>query len=329
MDGPKRDGIKRDRLAEIIECLRAANAEGLVSAAGLDALSGLSGRKTLGAIQRLTSLFADEADACYLEVGVYQGLTLIANAALHRGFPCFGIDNFSLLDPRGENLGIVNDRIARFGTTNAHLINEDFEGAFTHLDDHLQGRRIAVYFVDGAHDYRSQLMGLILALPFLHDDAVILVDDANFPFVRQSTRDFLIGFPAFKMVFEAYSPAHPANQSGDDLARWEAGWLNGVNVLVRDPHGRLPDMLPETPHDRTLYVNEWLVHRLQLAELAPVAVELAQAICAGDLEAERKGRAALLERYNERQAEFAARFADRNTYSAGLPEARFNELDRS
>ncbi len=47
------------------------------------------------------------------------------------------------------------------------------------------------------------------------------------------------------------------------------------------------------------YFNEWRVHWLRRAELAPVAVAvaLADAICAGDLAAEEKARRALLNAY--------------------------------
>ncbi len=313
-------------MEKIFRSIRDADTEGLLSDKGLDELGGLSGKKTLGALQRLIALFAGDPSACYLEIGVYQGLTLLSNAVQYPDFPCFGIDNFSLLDPRGENLDIVKKRMSRLKVKNAVLINEDFEDAFAHLDDTLKGRKIAVYFVDGAHNYRSQFMGLVLAMPFLHENAVILIDDANFQFVRQSTRDFLIAFPDFKMIFESYSPAHPANMAPDVLAEWEESWLNGINILVRDRGGRLPDMTPEVRRNGELYVNEWLVHRLQMAEIAPEAVELAQAICWGDAKQETERRQALLQQFESLREKFSTRFPDRNTYSEGLTGSRFNEI---
>jgi hypothetical protein len=316
----------RDMLAEIFSALRAADDTGPISDKGLDVLGGLSGRKTIGALQRLVSLFQTDPSACYVEVGVYRGLTLLTTALHAPAMPCFGIDNFSLLDPEGINLNIVRSRMAQLDARNAQLINEGFEEAFSHIDDYLCGRRIAVYFVDGAHDYRSQLMGLILALPFLHEHAVILVDDANFQFVRQSTRDFLIGFPEFKLIFDAYSPAHPANLAEAERKHWEDGWLNGINILVRDPQNRLPAMHPETRLNTDLYVNEWLIHRLQMAELAPDALRMAQAMCLGNAVEEAREKEALQRRFANMQAKLATRFPDRNTFSDGLPEGRFNRL---
>ena len=71
---------------------------------------------------------------------------------------CFGVDNFRILDPEKKNLRIVEERISAFGVSNVRLINEDFEATLTDLDEHLGGAKVGVYFIDGPHDYRSQLM---------------------------------------------------------------------------------------------------------------------------------------------------------------------------
>ncbi len=311
-------------LEQVFACVDTADREGLASERGLGVLEGLSGRKTVGVLQRLAGLFAADEDACYLEVGVFQGLTLLALALAHPRLPCFGVDDFSILDSEGRNLALVKERIGELEATNAVLINEGFETAFDHLDDHLKGRRIGLYFYDGAHDYRSQLMGLMLVRPFLTGDAVVVVDDANYEFVRQATRDFLLTDDDFKMVFEGYSPAHPANLDVATLKHHEAGWLNGVHVLARDPADVLPRMLPPVDHEKSLYVNDWLVHRHQFARLAPEALDLAQATCGKDAVAREKREAALRSRFAEAQDLVAERFPDRNTMSDGLPEGRFN-----
>jgi hypothetical protein len=212
--------------------------------------------------------------------------------------------------------------MGKLSVTNAHLINMGFEEAFENMSANLQGRKIAVYLIDAAHDYRSQLMGLLVAKPFLHDRAVILIDDANYPCVRLSTRDFLIADGAFKMIFEGYSPDHPVNMDPKTLVQWREGWITGVNILVRDPEGLLPDMLPPTEPSRELYVNDSLIHRMALAELAPEALRLGQAICFGD--PEDKAREALVSRFRAGRDEFKQRRRDRNVYSNGLTEGRFN-----
>jgi predicted O-methyltransferase YrrM len=309
---------------QVLDIIRDTEDGGLLSDRRAEGLSGISGLKTVGVLQRLARLFAGERNACYLEIGVFQGLTLVSTALEAPRLPCFGIDNFATLDPEGKNQSIVRERLERFGATNAILIDADFEDALEGLDGHLGGRKIAVYFVDGPHDYRSQMVCLLAALRHLHDRAVIVIDDANYPDVRWSTRDFLLGHPEFKLLFDAYSPAHPANMTAEEKETHESGWLNGVQVLVRDPDGALPDMIPPTdPAERTLYRNEWLAHRLRLAELAPEALTLADAVCTGGEEAE--ARESLKSRYESLGGRVAERAPDRNTHSAGLTPGRFND----
>lgn len=317
----------RDHIERVLGIIQDTEDGGLLTDRRADGLSGISGLKTVGVLQRLARLFAGERDVCYLEIGVFQGLTLVSTALEAPELPCFGIDNFATLDPDGTNQSIVRERLDRFGVTNATLIDADFEVALEGLDAHLGGRKVGVYFVDGPHDYRSQLVCLLAGLRHLHDRAVIVIDDANYPDVRWSTRDFLTGHPEFKMVFDAYSPAHPANMTADEKAVFEAGWLNGVQILVRDPDGDLPAMMPPTdPTERTLFLNEWLAHRLRLAELAPEALALADAVCTKDENAEAAARENLESRYRDGKNLFAGRLPDRNMNSAGLAPSRFNRL---
>ena len=155
---------------------------------------------------------------------------------------------------------------------------------------------------------------------------MIVIDDANYADVRWSTRDFLNGHPEFKMIFDAYSPAHPANMTREEKETHESGWLNGIQILVRDPDGDLPAMMPPTePTERTLFLNEWLAHRLRLAELAPEALTLADAVCVGDEEAEKEANAVLRKEYADLKERLEDRFADRNTHSAGLAQVRIND----
>lgn len=313
-------------IQSVIDAIKAAESDGPLPHSGSDALGGLSGHKTIGLLQRLAVNAAADPDTCYLEIGVFQGLTLLSVALTAPGLACFGIDDFSILDPEGHNLGIVNRRLSDLGAKNASLINADYEAALHQLDSHIGDRKCGVYFVDGAHDYRSQLLALLLGERFLSEHGVIVIDDANYAYVRRSTQDFLLARPDFKLVFDAYSPAHPANLDAKTLARFEASWLNGIHVLVRDPGNTLPVMTPPLSDDRALYVNDWLVHRHGLAVLAPEALALAAAVCDGDDAAEAEARARLIERKNVNPVPgLAPEFPDRNTYSKGLPEFRLNE----
>ena len=310
----------------ILAAIQETEADGLLSDHRAEGLSGLAGLKTVGVLQRLAKLMSADETACYLEIGVFQGLTLVSTALDAPDLPCYGIDNFRILDPNDENLGIVKDRMTTFKTENAKLINMDFEAALESLEDYIGDRKVGLYLIDGPHDYRSQLVCLLLAKRHLHDRAVIVIDDANYPDVRMATRDFLLSHLDFKMIFEAYSPAHPANLEPAELPKWEDGWLNGVNILVCDPDGMFPDMMPPIIEDRTLYFNEWLVHRLRLAELAPEALALAEQVCRGDTEPETTATRDLIKKYDQTIDLFDNRTQDRNVYSNDLPKGKFNEM---
>lgn len=308
----------------VLSAIRETEKEALLSDHRNEGLSGLAGLKTVGVLQRLAKMMSADETACYLEIGVFQGLTLVSTALDAPNLPCYGIDNFRILDPKAENLRIVQDRMTAFKTDNAKLINMDFEAALETLEDHIGDRKVGLYLIDGPHDYRSQLVCLLLAKRHLHDRAVIVIDDANYPDVRMATRDFLLSHPEFKMVFEAYSPAHPANMGPDELAKWEAGWLNGVNILLHDPDDQFAEMLPSIVEDRTIYFNEWLVHRLRLAELAPEALVLAEAICVEDTGEKSFAKEQLLKRYKAGKLGSQDRFPDRNVFSQDLSTGRLN-----
>lgn len=310
---------------EIFEAIRETERDGHLTDRRDEGLTGLSGARTVGLLQRLAKLYERTPNACYLEIGVFQGLTLVSAALEAPGLDCFGIDNFATLDPGGTNRSIVDNRISGFGAANAKLINSDFETALEALGDHIGDRKIGVYLVDGPHDYRSQLVCLTLAQPYLHENAVIIIDDANYPDVRWSTRDFLLAFPEYRLAFDSYSTDHPANLAAGEKATFEETWLNGIHVLVRDPGDSLPRMMPPTADsERTLYLNEWLAHRLRYAELAPEALVLADAVIAGDAAAEQVARDALSAAYAANPSQFENRHKDRNVYSATLPQSRFN-----
>jgi len=309
-------------IPHLTEAVRAAESQGTVELAEAHELTGYSGLKLIGALQRLTSVQSDVTGACYLEIGVFRGLTLLSVAAVNPTLPCFGIDNFAFFDRDGKNLGIVTKRRQAMNARNAHIINLDYEDALADLGRHAGDLRVVTYFVDGPHDYRSQLMCLQLALPHLHDHAVIVVDDANYNDVRQANRDFLTTHPDYALLFEAYTPCHPSNMTGEQLAAARAGWWNGVNIIVHDPQGALQRTYPPSERSRVLFENDRIVHSANIAESAPRAIRV------GQLLAERKWLRWLREskwlydEIGEKRQQRTAPFADTNTYSASLPESR-------
>jgi predicted O-methyltransferase YrrM len=311
------------QLQELQEAIRASEHKGLLAKA--ESLSGYSGERLVGALQRLAQLKVN-ADHVYLEVGVFQGLTLLSTAlALQEKGDAFGIDNFAFFDPEGKNKTIVEDRRSQLQLSNAHLINSDYEDALHFLKEYVGDRKVGLYFVDGPHDYRSQLVCLLLARDHLAPGAVIVVDDSNYRFVRQANADFLRSHPEFKLLFEAYTPAHPQHMNPEQLAAARSGWWNGVNILVHDPNHLLPATFPPTPRTRELYEQDAALHSARFPESALLGTYLGEAFF------QRRWKSILsLNRQFWRKFRKSAEspsYRSLNTYSEELPD--FHLIDQN
>jgi protein O-GlcNAc transferase len=114
----------------------------------------------------------------------FQGATLIGALLDHPGCKAYAVDNFSEFDAGGKNRACLHDNLASFGLVQqVSFHNADFQEFFLALGD--RRPRLGVYLYDGCHDYRSQLMGLLLARPLPADRAVLVIDDANCPACRR------------------------------------------------------------------------------------------------------------------------------------------------
>lgn len=96
---------------DVIAAISASESSGRLKT--LEGVGGLSGDKLVGALQRCAAL---DPSSAYVEVGVFQGLTLASVAAAAPAKSCFGIDNFSQFDPDGVNKSVVERRLAQHST---------------------------------------------------------------------------------------------------------------------------------------------------------------------------------------------------------------------
>jgi len=242
---------------ELLECIRKADEN--PSEINNSVLSGFSGAKIISLLKNLAEIIVNNENT-YLEVGVFRGLTLLSVAGSVPAHNVYGIDNFAFFDKEGRNLGIINERMELLNLRNARIINEDFENALENLNKFIPGKKAGLYFIDGPHDYRSQMMALLLIKPWLSKDAVIVIDDCNYRHVRQANRDFLMTDPDYKLIFQAYTKAHPGNLTEDERKQAESGWWNGINVIVRDPDNSFEPFYPPVDKDKSLFTNDHLIH---------------------------------------------------------------------
>lgn len=289
-------------------------------------LTGLSGSKLIGVLQRLSAYQERNDGGSYLEIGTFQGLTLLSVAKILKYENAFGIDNFSQFDSECKNQQIIKNRMNSNNITNAILINEDFEDALDNLEQYIGKKKIGVYFVDGPHDYRSQFMCLGLAKPYLSDSAIIVIDDCNYPHVRQATRDFLICNPEFKLFFEAYTECHPGNMTKVENNKAMEGWWNGVNILVIDRENILDKVYPPTITNRILFENEHIIHAAKYAVIAPQAVRIISELAKSKIYNYSSIRKILnlVKKARALEIELVGDYETKNTFSANLPKEKFN-----
>lgn len=165
-----------------------------------------------------------ERGELYLEVGTWQGLSLIGAMWGNVDKEFFAIDNFS-----------------QFGN-----VRREFHANLTHWLPHARlkflegdcfsllrrrqlfgGRKIGVYFYDGDHSYESQFRGLQCIQKHLSDSALLIIDDTAYQRVRDATSVFMSFHKGYRLLFDLRS-----EYDG------EPRWWNGIQVYSYDARRR-------------------------------------------------------------------------------------------
>jgi protein O-GlcNAc transferase len=191
------------------------------------ALSQIQGMTTANVMQLLNCAVAQmDAGEIYCEVGTYRGSTLVGAMLEQSGKLACAVDNFSEFDTKGENLAKLQENLSGFNLQEQVIFhNQDFEGFLIGLQQQYR-HKVGVYFYDGAHDYRSQLMGLLLATPLLADGALIVIDDSNSDTVQQGIWDFIAAYPNCRSLLNLPTPIarHPSFWNGIHVLGWSSSW---------------------------------------------------------------------------------------------------------
>lgn len=189
------------------------------------ALDHIQGMTTANVMQLLNFAVAClEPSELYCEIGTFQGSTLVGALLDHPEKMAYAVDNFSEFDEDGSCFAALTNNLNQFGLEEqVYFANQDFQQFLLELRELGTEDKVGVYFYDGAHDYRSTLMGLLLAKPFLADTALIILDDANWGTVQQACWDFLSLSPEARVELELFTP----------VARFPTFW-NGIQILSWD-----------------------------------------------------------------------------------------------
>jgi predicted O-methyltransferase YrrM len=161
----------------------------------------------------------------YLEIGTYRGRTLIGamiGTGNRRGV---GIDNFSEFcdDPDAREIEI-HDRLVAFKLDRVvEFIRGDYRNFST-------SEKIGVYFYDGCHNTIPGYRALEYMVPYLADQALIVVDDFSGEGVWDSVRRFSRAhFREARVLFAMHT---------NDFPNPHKNWWNGVIVLGWNKDGK-------------------------------------------------------------------------------------------
>jgi hypothetical protein len=184
-------------------------------------LEGMSGKKYR---HFANNLMASLADPSYLEVGIWRGSTLCSTISNNDRIRATAIDNWSLFgNVREDFLG----NLARFKAPNStvNVIEADFRS----VDYQALGRH-QVFLFDGPHATNDQYDGMVLGMPAVTPEAVILVDDWNWHYVREGTLTALEALGVATLVsIEVFTGLSETNGEGFGAA---GDWHNGYFMAV-------------------------------------------------------------------------------------------------
>jgi predicted O-methyltransferase YrrM len=154
------------------------------------------------------------ADEVYVEIGCWRGLSL-AGAAFNSTGRIYACDDFSQFQGDAAKLAETIERYTLPGQV------QFYDGDFLSFlgSAPWQPARIGVYFYDGGHTFEQQYQALEHVLPWLADEALVIIDDTNARQVRAANRQFFSGVSGFQLLSDVQTPTNEFPT-----------WWNGVQV---------------------------------------------------------------------------------------------------
>jgi len=166
----------------------------------------------------------------FVNVGVWNGYTLLSGMVGNADAKCIGVDNFSHNNsPRDEFL----ERFDQARGRDHEFHERDYREYFADV----HSGPIGFYLFDGPHTYRDQLDGLKVAEPFFAENCIVMVDDSNWDQVRRANFDFMnTSRNQYRVLLDKQTPAsgHPTFWNG--LMIFQLVGRNKISKLRHD-HG--------------------------------------------------------------------------------------------
>jgi hypothetical protein len=179
-------------------------------------------------IRNIINNVCSNQDIRYMEVGLYRGGTFSA-ALFENAIKAVGIDNWSQ-DEWRRGKGTSKEQFYRTihpiqGKNSVKIIqNNCWDVKYEDTAEHLNNKKINVYFFDGPHGYDDQYRALTEFIDFLDDEFIFFVDDCDestSPHVLEATLNAIKDLN-LEILFEKRMPAqHPGDLDRHTPAYWE------------------------------------------------------------------------------------------------------------
>lgn len=158
---------------------------------------------------------------CYLEIGVFEGKMLISILLSGIRRKVYACDNFCEFTPdKTGSAQQLEHNLRGYGVADrVRFYNADFRDI---MDRAHVPEPVGLYYYDAMHTAEMQYEGIRLAEPLLADEALVVVDDYDWPEAQEGTRRAISeSAHSWETLYELHS------QGESNLAMW---W-NGIGVF--------------------------------------------------------------------------------------------------
>ena len=149
-------------------------------------IGGFSAPYLMTLISQAVSLL-DEGEI-YLEIGTYLGRTLIGAMIDNPSKLAVAVDNFSKFEGTPE---VLHANIGKFELGEQIRFFEMDDDTFFETTMPSISEKVGVYFYDGDHNTDAGVKNLCAIIPYLADEAIIILDDFSSHGIWRSVQEFM------------------------------------------------------------------------------------------------------------------------------------------
>lgn len=181
-----------------------------------DKIPGLSNLNVATLLNTAASLLPE--NEVYYEVGCFTGLTLFSAFEGNETKRFYACDSLPPL-PDYDLHKLFWEHKAKYDSEDRIIFYEKSCWDVPNLENPFD-RPIGVYFFDGPHDYQDHIDAFLKYEKFLADEALIIIDDTNYPQVSQAIIDVLNMRTNLNLLSFL-----PSNGMGEE------SWWNGIGLF--------------------------------------------------------------------------------------------------